>query len=247
MGSGSTQSQSQAPGTLSPVTASLLNLFGAPTTVTKGQFVPSANVGTSGGVFSPQSFNALGGLMQNQPLSGAEQTIFGVNPSVGTYGSAPGFQDIATQGALQGNQYLQSLGQELAGNVSGQAAEALARRQFQQQTIPTILERAPGFSSSDLQRNLFTAGTDLETQIAAQHQAGLMQMAQVAPTFADALSTGLLNNASQIAGFGQLGRQMVTDVSPAGDAFRVLTALQSLTGPGLTTSGQGSSKSTGVL
>lgn len=237
MGSGGSQSQQQQPGTLSPVTASLIDLFGGNTKINRGQYVPSTTLGGAGGIFSPQTFSALGGLMQNMPATGAEQSVFGQG----------GFQDIAAQSALQGQNYLQALGQQLASDVSGDAAVKLARQQFSQQTLPAILERAPGFSSSDLQRELTRAGTDLETQIQAQHQQGLMQMAQIAPSYVEALGSNLLNQGANIAAFGQTGRDFLREVSPAGDAFRVLTALQGLTGPGLTTSGLGRSKNVGVL
>ena len=231
MGSGSSQQQQSSPGTLSPVTATLLSLFGGQPTVNRGQFVPTSF--GEGGVFGPGSFNALSGLLNNQPLTGTEQGLIG-----------------GTQAAAAGNA---QLGQDLlnraaAGiSVDPTASIAAAQRGFTQDTLPAILEKAPGFSSSDLQREVTRAGVDLQTNIAAlkeAHQQGLMQSL---PGFASAVGTNLLDQASQNLGFGQLSRQLVTDTSPAGDAFRVLTALQSLTGPGLTNLQVGKSKSTGVL
>ena len=251
MGGGSKGSseQGQFPGTLSPVTATLQSLFGGSPTVTSGQFVPTTF--GQGGVFNPQSFSALSGLLQGQPLTGTEQGILGAQGG----GFGGGIQALGLQNALtaQGllNQGAALIPQLL--NADPTAAIAQARSQFSQETIPQILERAPGFSSSDLQRELARGGTELETNIAALREAGLGQRLQTAltgvPAFAQAVGTNLLDQASQILGFGQLGRELVRDASPAGDAFRVLTALQSLTGPALTTQGFGTSKqkSTSVL
>jgi hypothetical protein len=58
---------------------------------------------------------------------------------------------------------------------------------------------------------------------------------------------GYLDTASQNLGFGQIGRELVRDTSPAGDAFRVLSMIQSLTSPAITSQSAGKSKSTGVL
>ena len=231
MGQGASSGQQSSPGTLSPITTTLLSLFGGNPQVNRGQYQPTT--WGQGGVFSPESFSALGGLLQNQPLTGTEQQVLG------------GAQPAAWQGALAG----QDLLNRAAGSISvtPEQSIAAARRGFSQETVPAILERAPGFSSSDLQRELTRAGTDLETNIGAlkeAHQQGLMQNL---PGFASAVGTNLLDQASQNLGFGQLGRQLVMETSPAGDAFRVLTALQSLTGPGLTNLQVGKSKSTGVL
>lgn len=231
MGQGSTQGQQSTPGTLSPITASLLSLFGAQPQVNRGQFVPTTF--GQGGVFSPQSFSALGGLLNNQPLTQTEQSLL------------QGAQPAAAAAGQQGQDLLSRAAQSFS--IEPTAAIAAANRQFSQDVVPAILERAPGFSSSDLQRELTRAGTDLSTNIAAlkeAHQQGLMQNL---PGFASALGTNPLEQATQALGFGQFGRQLVTDTSPAGDAFRVLTALQSLTGPALTNLQVGKSKSTGVL
>lgn len=252
MGSGSkgqtTQAQTQesAPGTLSPITATLLSLFGGAPQVRGGQFQPTAFAGP-GALFTPESFSALPGLLANQPLTPVESFLTG--------GS---IQGPALAAALQG----QGLLQQAAGAVPAlletepTAAIAAARRGFTEETIPAILERAPGFSSSDLQRELARAGTDLELGVAALREANLGRVgATVAqlPQFTQALGTNLLDQASQILGYGQLGRELVRETSPAGDAFRVLVALQSLTGPGITQfqTGTGTtrqrSKSTGVF
>lgn len=244
MGGGSKQSSESAsfPGTLSPITASIISLFGGNPTVSGGQFVPTT-FGQGGG-FSPQSFGALPGLLQNLPLTGAEQTI-----------TSPQFQQLGLQNALQAQGLLQQGAAAIPDllNADPTAAIAKARQQFSQETLPSILERAPGFSSSDLQRELGRAGTDLETNIAALREAGLGQRLQTAataiPQFAQSLGTSLLDNASQVLGFGTLGRDLIRETSPAGDAFRVLTALQSLTTPAITSQGFGTSKgkSTQVL
>lgn len=308
MGGGSKQSseQGQFPGTLSPITATLLSLFGGQPQVSGGQFVPTA---FGGGAFDPSMFGALPGLLQNQPLSGVEQFILGAQPTpgfqlpsgagavtgaaptplgtatasgstpkgggaapqVGQAGVAPGqpaglspeqlaaagggafgggLQGLGLQAALQSQGLLQQGATALSGQLQGpEAAIALARRGFQEQTLPGILERAPGFSSSDLQRELTRGGVDLETNISALREAGISQAIQQTPGYAQALGTNLLDQASQVLGFGQLGREMIRDVSPAGDAFRVLTALQSITTPAITSQGVGSSKgkSTQVL
>lgn len=244
MGGGSKQQSEseQFPGTLSPVTASIISLFGGNPQVSGGQFVPTTF--GQGGVFSPQSFNALGGLLQNIPQTGTEQAITG-----------GGIQQMGLQGALQAQGLLQQGADIIPSllNADPTAAIAKARQQFSQETIPAILERAPGFSSSDLQRELGRGGVDLETNIAALREAGLGQRLQTAsqtiPAFAQALGSNLLDQASQVLGFGQLGREFMRDVSPAGDAFRVLSAIQSLTTPALTQQGAGTSKgkSTQVL
>lgn len=240
MGGGSKQSSSQQsfPGTQSPVTATIQALFGGQPIASGGQFIPTG-FGGEGSAFTPQSFAALPGLMQNIPATGAESFL-----------TSPEFQGLATQQGLmsQGllNQGAGVLSEQLAGP---QAAIALARRGFSEETLPAILERAPGFSSSDLQRELTQAGTDLETQIAALREAGQSKALSQVPGFAQAVGTNLLDQASQVLGFGQLGREFMREVGPAGDAFRVLTALQTLTGPALSQLQLGSSKgkSTQVL
>ena len=234
MGGGSKGSseQEQTPGTLSPVTASLLSLFGGQPTVRAGQFQPTA-FGGEGASFTPQSFGALPGLLQNLPLSGAESFL-----------TSPGFQGLGVQAGLQSQGLLQQGASALSGQLQGpEAAIAAARRGFQQEILPAILERAPGFSSSDLQRELTRGGVDLETNIAALREAGISGAIGQVPGFAQALGTNLLDQASQVLGFGQLGREMIREVSPAGDAFRVLAALQSLTSPAITSAGFGGSKS----
>ena len=238
-GSESSGQQTQSPGTLSPVTATLQSLFGGnPVVSAQGQFVPTSF--GQGGVFSPAMFSSLTGLLQGQPLTGTEQSILGAQGG----GFGGGIQALGLQNALtaQGllNQGAAILPQLL--NADPTAAIAQARQQFGQETIPAILERAPGFSSSDLQRELARGGTELETNIAALREAGMSQRLNTAlsgiPAFAQAVGTNLLDQASQVLGFGQLGRELVRDTSPAGDAFRVLTALQSLTGPALTQTSQ---------
>lgn len=228
------QQQSQ-PGTLSPVTATLLSLFGGNTQVSGGQFQPTTF--GQGGIFSPQSFGALGGLLENMPANPTEQALTG-----------GGVQNAAFGGALQGQQLLQQGAGAIPALLETEptAAIAAARRGFSQDTVPAILERAPGFSGSDLQRELTRAGVDLETGIGALREANLGRVAQTVqglPAYAQALGSNLLDQAANALGFGQLGREFMREVSPAGDAFRVLSAFQALTGPGLTQFQVGSSKS----
>jgi len=243
MGSGGSQSQQQNPGTLSPVTATLMDLFGGTQIGNGGQYIPR-DFGGPNATFTTGDFGNIAGLLQNQPLSGTEGAILGVGQN-GTFGENSGVTGLALNGALQG----QDLLQRTAGAITTDPAAAIAqaRRGFTEETIPGILERAPGFSSSDLQRELVRGGTDLETNIGALRDAHQLALAQTVPGLSSALGSNLLNAASEQLGFGQLGRQFISDVSPAGDAFRVLTALQSLTGPALTTAGQGKSKNVGVL
>jgi len=299
-GSKGSSEQQQAPGTLSPITASLLSLFGGGVGVKGGQFVPT-EFGGQGGVFHPEMFAALPGLLQNQPLTNVESFLLGTGPPTGGGGQTPqfdragyeaalsaygrpvgvvhpaggkgggpqgtgpepdpsqfisygegdpnatvfgargGFQDLALASALQGQSLLGRTAESLT--LEPTAAIAQARRSFEQEAIPSILERAPGFSSSDVQRELFRAGADVETQVGALRDAHQLALAQTVPQFAEALGTNLLTRATDILGFGSLGREFVRETGPAGDAFRTLTALQSLTGPGFTTFGTGSSKS----
>lgn len=234
---GSNAQSQQSPGTLSPITGILLDLFGGTTGVKGGQFVPTT--WGQGGAFNSGSFGALPGLLENMPLTGAESTVLGGDWQNAALGAGVQSQQALNLGAA-------ALPDLLATNPA--ASIAAARRGFTEETLPAILERAPGFSSSDLQRELVRGGTDLETNIAALKEANLGRVGQVVqglPAFASAMGSNLVDQGTQILGFGQLGRDFAREQTPAGDAFRVLTAIQSLVGPGLTTSG--SSKSTGVL
>lgn len=228
-------SQQTIPGTLSPVTATVLELFGSPVTSAAGQLqtVPYQQFGEGGGVFSPESFASLSGLMTNIPQNPVETAALGTQG----LGFLAGLQ---SQGLL--NQGAQALTQQLAGP---EAAIAQARRGFSQETLPAILERAPGFSSSDLQRELSRAGVDLETNVAALRDQNLTQLLGLAPGYAQALGTNLFDQAAATLGFGQLGRDFMREVSPSGDAFRTLSAIQSLTGPAITSYAQGSQSSKG--
>lgn len=245
MGGGSKQSSesSSAPGTLSPVTATLFSLFGGQPGISKGQYVPTSF--GQGGYFAPGMFGALPGLLANMPPTGVENTLT----------ASPQFQQQGYENILN-SQALLNLGGAALMRELGQGTDAAvtqARRGFEQQTIPTILERAPGFSSSDLQRELTRAGADLETNVAAMREQSALArsnlITQSLPQFAQTLGTNLVDQASQLLGYGTLSREFMRDTSPAGDAFRVLTALQSLTGPGLTNVQVGTSKgkSTQVL
>lgn len=242
MGSESSGSQKQSsnPGTQSPVTATLQSLFGSPSTTSGGQYQPQGFAGP-GALFTPQSFAALPGLLQNIPLNATEQQAIGLQGQ--GLQNAIGSQNLLQQGAA-------ALPALLETNPT--ASIAAARRGFSQETLPAILERAPGFSSSDLQRELTRAGTDLETNIAALKEANLGRVGQVVqglPQFAQAYGSNLLDQAAQTLGFGQIGRDLMRETSPAGDAFRVLAALQSLTGPALSNlqSGGSSQSSKGYL
>ena len=232
----SSGSQQSLPGTESPVTATLQALFGGQPVASGGQFQPTA-FGGAGSAFTPESFAALPGLLQNFPMTGTEQAITGGGLQQAGFLSGLQSQDLLRQGAAALPALLET---------EPTAAIAAARRGFSQETVPTILERAPGFSSSDLQRELSRAGVDLDTNIAALREANLGRVGQTVqglPQFAQAFGSNLLDQAAQVLGFGQLGREFMQDVGPAGDAFRVLSALQSLTGPALTNFQFGSQKS----
>ncbi len=242
MGSGGSSSQGsvQVPGTLSPVTATLLNLFGTNLETAGGQIqtVPYQTFG-QGGAFTPQSFSALPGLLANMPATATEKAL-----------TSPQFQELGLSNALASQGLLGAAGTALQDLLKGPEAEiALARRQFSQETLPAILERTPGFSSSDLQREVTRAGADLEAQIAAMRESSKAQSISLAPQIAQAVGTNLLETASQQLGYGQLARDFLREQSPAGDAFRVLTALQSLTTPAITGYGtsSGKSKNLGIL
>ncbi len=161
-----------------------------------------------------------------------------------TFGSAPGFQELAL-GSLMATEGLFGRGDEayrdaLAGP---EAAIAMARRGFTEETMPAILERAPGFSSSDLQRELTRGGTDLDTEIAAMREQFRLDALGGLPAYTEARRSNLLSGASDILGMGSAGREFIRDVSPAGDAFRTLEMLQSLTGPSLASWGRSSQQS----
>ena len=246
MGSGSSQKSESQPGTQSPVTALLQGLFGSNPAINRGQYQPTTY--NQGGAFSQDMFSNLPGLLQNQPLTGSEQSILGAQGG----GFGGGFQNLGFLNALGSQGLLQQGADALPAllNTSPDAAIAAANRGFSQDTLPAILERAPGFSSSDLQRETTRAGVDLQTNIAALKEASLGRVGQVVqgiPDYAKAYGSNLLDQATQNLGFGTLGRQLITDTSPSGDAFRVLTMLQSLTGPGFGRAQIGKSKSTGVL
>jgi hypothetical protein len=237
---GSTGSQTQAPGTLSPLNAVLLSLFGANPKMAGGQFVAGSDPFSAGSAFTPGSFGALTGLMQNRPATGTESMLAG-----------PDFQGFAAQQALGTQGLFQQGAAALPAllETDPTASIAAAKRQFTEETVPGILERAPGFSSSDLQRELTRGGTDLGTNIAAMKEANLGRVGQVVqglPAFAGAMGSNLLDQASQLLGFGQLGREFLTEVSPAGDALRTLTALQAISGQGYSSRGFGQNKSWNV-
>ena len=238
---GSSQTRS---GSGSPVTAILYSLFGGDPRVSRGQYMPTS-FGGPNAAFNTSSFGNITGLLQNQPLTSVEQGILGAQNG----GFGGGVQGMAVQNALQSqdllNQGAAAIPALLQTDPTAQIAQA--KRQFQQETLPTILERSPGWSSSDLQRQLTQAGTDLGVNIAALKEQNLGRVGQVVsslPGYAQAQGSNLLDQMSQVLGFGTLGRQFAMEQSPAGDAFRVLTALQSLTGPSMigggATSRQGS-------
>jgi len=242
MGSQSGSNSQTRSGTTSPITATLFNLFGGQPNVNRGMYVPTS-YGGDNAAFTPQSFGALPGLLQNQPLTGTESAILGAQNG----GFGGGIQSLGLQNALTSqdllNQGAATIPALLQTDPTAQIAQA--KRQFAQETMPSILEQAPGFSSSDLQRELTKAGVDLQTNIAALKEQNLGRVGQVVsalPGYAQAQGSNLLDQASQVLGFGTLGRQFTMEQSPAGDAFRVLTALQSLTGPGLIGGGSTSSQ-----
>lgn len=233
-GSHSSQSSNQSPGTASPVTALFQELFGGKVRQAGGQFQPTAWGGPDS-LFQPEMFAALPGLLQNRPATDVEKFI-----------TSSGFQGLGLANAFQGQDILNQGAATLPAllQTDPTAAIAAARRGFTQETVPSILERAPGFSGSDLQRELTRGGVDLETNIAAMKEGSLgrvQQLVQALPQFAQAVGSNLTDQASQMLGLGQLGREFLQDVSPAGDALRTLMALQGIMGgPGLTTLGRSS-------
>jgi hypothetical protein len=97
----------------------------------------------------------------------------------------------------QGNSFLQNL---LAGGPEAtQAFQAPYLRQFQQQVIPSILERLGGreggnaFGSSGLNQTLAQAGTDLQERLAALHSGLQMQALPQALGYAQQPYSNLLN------------------------------------------------------
>lgn len=228
MGGASSGQQQTRAGTVSPVTATLMSLFGSAPNVNKGQYSPTTLFGP-GALFTPESFSALPGLLQNIPLNASEQGALNLQPQ--GLANALQSQNVLSQG-------VSALPALLETNPA--ASIEAAKRSFTQDTLPAILERAPGFSSSDLQREVTRAGVDLQTNIAALKEANLGRVGQVVqslPQFAQAVGSNLLDQASQVLGFGQIGRDLTREVSPAGDAFRVLAAFQSLLTPGITSAG----------
>ena len=160
------------------------------------------------------------------------------------FGQKPGFQDLAL-GSLMATEGLFERGDTAYQSAleGPEAAVALARRGFTEETMPAILERAPGFSSSDLQRELTRGGTDLDTEIAAMREQFRLDALGGLPAYTEARRSNLLSGASDILGMGSAGREFIRDVSPAGDAFRTLEMLQSLTGPSLASFGRSSQQS----
>jgi len=74
---------------------------------------------------------------------------------------------------------LDQLLQQGLGNIGTDAIEGLARKRFQEETIPSLAERftamGGGQRSSAFQSSLGRAGSDLESQLAALRQQGGMQ------------------------------------------------------------------------
>lgn len=176
----------------------------------------------------------------NQTIGGGENSVFG-----------GGLQGAGLVSALQAQGLLGQGAAALPALLETDPASAIAaaRRGFTQETLPAILERAPGFSSSDLQRELSRAGVDLETNIAALREANLGRVGQVLqglPGFAQAVGSNLLGQAAQVLGFGTLGRQFTTEAGPAGDAFRVLSALATLEGGPLVQFGRQDAQAKGL-
>jgi hypothetical protein len=232
---------------------STFNQAGYMDALNNAQAAPQLDLGQLGGRGGPASkTGAGGGVTAGGGVQFPNPADFFMQ-SPGNFGAQPGAQDLALADMFQSRGVLQQGVNALPAllNTEPDAAIALARREFTEQTLPALLERAPGFSSSDLQREMMRSGTDLDTQIAALREAGLNRAAQVTsflPQFAEAVGTNTLSRAGDILGFGQLGREFNLGISPAGDAFRVLEQLQSLMGPALvsTSSGSQSSKGGGV-
>lgn len=111
--------------------------------------------------------------------------------------------------------------------------EALARRQFEQKTIPTIAERFAGLnalSSSGFKGSLGQAASDLETNLAAQRAMFGMQNrgqlfgglgAALSPRFENAYQPGTPGLAQQLmaspgilGGLGALGSSIFSTIAP---------------------------------
>ena len=88
MGSGSTGggSQQSQPGTLSPITATIWNLFGGNAQASRGQFIPTTF--GQGGAFGSSSFSALPELLNNMPLT-SHVRVTGAPKAQAALGSAP--------------------------------------------------------------------------------------------------------------------------------------------------------------
>ncbi len=190
-----------------------------------------------------QSPQGKSGLLQGQSPD-PEAFITRTPTTQQAFGQRPGFQELALADLMTTQGLFQQGDEALEAALSDPtAAIALARRGFTQETVPDILERAPGFSSSDLQRELTRAGVDLDTNVAALREQYRQDALAGLPGYAEARRQNLLSGAADILGLGQAGREFLRDTSEAGDAFRVLEMFQILTGPSLATAGSGTSRS----
>jgi len=149
------------------------------------------------------------------------------------------------QGGLGGQGYQAAI-QNLLGILQGspesfQALEAPARTAFEQQTVPSILERFSGAgarSSSGLQQTLGQAGSQLEQGLASQ-RAGMQQNAasQLLGNFMNQANLGLGTNTfenvyrpGQSGIFGQLGQALSPALGSFGQGYGQSLGLGQSTG-----------------
>lgn len=150
------------------------------------------------GLGNQPQFNAKGGIDQIlQMLLGGQGQIGQPNPTLGVN---PQSQQLLQQ-TLKGSKTPQGYGFE--------PIEQLARQQFQQETVPSIAHRftsMDGKRSSAFNRQLASASTDLDRQLAAlRYQYGMQERQQLGQ------EQGQRQNLlSSLLGYGLQGRQQDT-------------------------------------
>jgi hypothetical protein len=126
---------------------------------------------------------AAGGAGLGYGVGKGKEALFGKGTSggLGEFFMGAPEKEMRFQRFGEGQQdILGQLLQQGFGEVSGTGIEDLARKRFQEETIPGIAERftsmgAGGQRSSAFQGALGRAGSDLESQLAALKQQGGMQ------------------------------------------------------------------------